>query len=506
MKIIEPVDAIYLRKSKMDLELEAQGEEETLARHKKILLEIAARQGLNIGKIYQEVVSGESIQDRPEMQRLLSDVMDGQYRSVMVMEVQRLARGNTKDQGEVAEAFKYSSTKIVTPQKTYDPNNEYDEEYLEFGLYMSRREYTAINRRMGIGKIQSVKEGNYIGSLPPFGYDVVKRAKRDRTLVFNEQSKYVKMMFDWHIDERLSASEIGARLRAMGVKTRTGKDEWNRGTIKDILSNHLYCGKIRWNKRKTKQEYNRTTGQRVKRRPDSKDYIVVDGKHEGIISEERFELAQSFFGVRPPTAPTDLVNPFAGVVFCKKCGKAMQYHRMIGRPNVKTKYVHASGYVCKVKPIAYDDFLALVVDALNDKINNFSVMLEAYSLDDKKSEYETLKAALESNLAKEKKKLNRLFDDFEDQENEELYTKDEFKERKLVISSKIKSLKVQIDALVIPSSTEYESKISTFSELLETLKDPNKRTSYKNMLIKSIIKRIEYSYNNGIELDIIFNL
>lgn len=175
MKIIEPVDAIYLRKSKLDLELEAQGEEETLARHKKILLEIAERQGLNIGEIYQEVVSGESIQDRPVMQRLLSDVMDGQYRSVMVMEVQRLARGNTKDQGEVAEAFKYSSTKIVTPQKTYDPNNEYDEEYLEFGLYMSRREYTAINRRMSIGKMQSVKEGNYIGSLPPFGYDIVKR-------------------------------------------------------------------------------------------------------------------------------------------------------------------------------------------------------------------------------------------------------------------------------------------------------------------------------------------
>lgn len=506
MKLIEPVDAIYLRKSKLDLELEEQGEGETLARHKKILLDIAKKQGLNIGEIYQEVVSGESIQDRPEMQRLLNDVMDGQYRSVMVMEVQRLARGNTKDQGEVAEAFKYSSTKIVTPQKTYDANNEYDEEYLEFGLYMSRREFTAINRRMSIGKIQSVKEGNYIGSLPPFGYDVVKKAKRDRTLVFNDQSKYVKMMFDWHIDERLSPCEIGARLKSMGVKTRTGKDEWNRGTIKDILSNHLYCGKIRWNKRKQTKVYDRETGLKTKHRPDSKEYIVVEGKHEGIISEERFELAQSFFGTRPPTAPKDLVNIFAGVIFCKKCGKAMQYHRMLNRPNVKIKYVHAAGYSCKIKPLAYDDFLNIIINSLNDKISDFSVKLGNYSLDTKKAEYDEIRNDLDTSLAKEKKKLNRLFNDFEEQEDEELYTKEEFKERKLVISSRIKNIKSQIESLVVPSSTEYEQKISTFSELLETFKDSSKSNTHKNMLIKTIIKRIDYSYTNDINLDIIFNL
>lgn len=314
------------------------------------------------------------------------------------------------------------------------------------------------------------------------------------------------MMFDWHIDERLSASEIGARLRSMGVKTRTGKDEWNRGTIKDILSNHLYCGKIRWNKRKQTKTYNRSTGQKTKHRPDSKDYIVVEGKHKGIITEERFEQAQAFFGVRPPTKPVELVNPFAGVIFCKNCGKAMQYHRMIGRPNVKIKYIHAAGYSCKMKPLAYDDFLSLVVDALSEKIDDFSVKLDNYSLDTKKAEYEELRSALDTNLAKEKKKLNRLFDDFEEQEDEELYTKEEFKERKLVISSKIKIIKAQLESLVVPSSTEYESKIATFSELLETLRDPDKAASHKNMLIKSIIKRIEYSYNNGIELEILFNL
>ena len=140
--------ALYLRKSRADREAEARGERETLKRHKKILLEYAYKNHIKIGATYEEVRSGESIEARPEMQRLLKDVEAGKWQAVLVVEVERLARGNTKDQGIVAEAFQYSNTLIVTPMKTYHPNNECDEEYFEFGLFMSRREYKVINRRL----------------------------------------------------------------------------------------------------------------------------------------------------------------------------------------------------------------------------------------------------------------------------------------------------------------------------------------------------------------------
>ena len=150
---------IYLRKSRMDMEAEARGEGETLARHRTTLLALARRMGLEIGGIYEEIVSGETIAARPQMQRLLSEVEAGQWEGVLVMEVERLARGDSIDQGIVAQAFKYSGTKIITPAKTYDPANEFDEEYFEFGLFMSRREYKTIKRRMVAGRIASVKEG-----------------------------------------------------------------------------------------------------------------------------------------------------------------------------------------------------------------------------------------------------------------------------------------------------------------------------------------------------------
>ena len=102
---------IYLRKSRKDRDLELQtGHFDTLQRHRDALLALAKQRGYSIAHIYEEVVSGDSIADRPEMQKLLAAVETGAFEGVLVMEVPRLARGNTKDQGVVAETFQYSGT------------------------------------------------------------------------------------------------------------------------------------------------------------------------------------------------------------------------------------------------------------------------------------------------------------------------------------------------------------------------------------------------------------
>ena len=86
------------------------------------------------------------------------------------MDVDRLARGDTIDQGRVQRAFFYSGTQIVTPTKTYDPSNEYDNEYFEFNLFMSRREYATIKRRMQRGRERSSSDGYYVGNVAPYGW------------------------------------------------------------------------------------------------------------------------------------------------------------------------------------------------------------------------------------------------------------------------------------------------------------------------------------------------
>lgn len=493
-------EAIYLRKSKMDLELEKLGEGETLARHKATLLELAKQKDLNVVEIYEEVVSGESIADRPEMQRLLRDIYMKKYRSVIVMEVERLARGATKDQGEVAEAFKYSETFIVTPQKTYDPNSDEDEEYLEFGLFMSRREYKTIKRRLEAGKIRSIQEGNYVGSLPPYGYDIVRHSKKDRTLQFNDETKYVKMIFEWFVNDKLNASEIGRRLTAMNVPTRTGKSEWNRATIKDILKNNLYTGKLRWFRRKTTREFDGVLMKKTKHRNVHDDYLIVDGKHPAIIDEELFNKAQTQFKDVPPVEVSKMINPFAGVVFCSKCGKAMVFHRYTSKPHLVPRLTHRAGYICRMDSIAYDVFLDIVVSQIKKQIEDFTIEINGYNKKEKLEQYQELKEGLERTLKKEKGKITRLFDDYEDG----FYERDEFKERKEIINSRIDGLKNQLENLKPPTTTEYEMKRTTFSNLLHTLYNDDVEVIKKNLLIKSIIKRIDYTNNSSITLDIYF--
>ena len=160
-------NCMYLRKSRADEEAEARGEGETLKRHEKILFALSKKLNKPISKIYREIESGETIAQRPEVQNLLRDIEQGMWEGVFVVEIERLARGDTIDQGIVAQTFKYSNTQIITPMKIYDPNNEFDEEYFEFGLFMSRREYKTINRRLQQGRESSAKEGKFTGSVPP---------------------------------------------------------------------------------------------------------------------------------------------------------------------------------------------------------------------------------------------------------------------------------------------------------------------------------------------------
>lgn len=77
--------------------------------------------------VYQEIVSGDTIADRPQMQQLLTDIYKRKYAAVLVVEIERLARGSTSDQGQVADAFVATGTKIVTPLKVYDPSNPFDQ-------------------------------------------------------------------------------------------------------------------------------------------------------------------------------------------------------------------------------------------------------------------------------------------------------------------------------------------------------------------------------------------
>ena len=494
--------AIYLRKSRADLEAEKDSGEDSLARHKTILLDVAARKGLYIEKIYQEIVSGETIAARPEIQKLINDCYAGKYKGVLIVDVTRLSRGNQGDAQTIMDCLKYSNANagvlVITPTKTYDvAHNPDDEEYMEFELFMSRREYKMIRKRMDRGKLQSVIEGNYLATHRPYGYDIVT-TKTGRTLAPNPvEANYLKQIFKWAVEENMTAGAIARRLTAMGVATYSGAPEWSRDSVKHILTNPVYIGKIRWNDRMTIKHL--VDGQLAKSRPRSshnEHYIEIEGKHSkhALIDEETFRKAASKFHSDRTKAGLKLRNPLASLLYCQKCGTIMHYKTYDGKRN--PRFAHKPSQVCTVKSALASDVIDALVHALKMYIEDFEVKISNMPDVDENTINIQLEE-LQKELRKTERKLSRLFDAWEDEE----ISNNEFAQRKAVHNARIEAIKEEIEKLedAVPEQEEYKESIMKLSEALDALQDKTLDAETKNKYLKEIIRRIEFSRENGEE-------
>ena len=284
----------YLRKSRFDRDYLDLSVEETLKRHQEILDRLARDRGFYIAKVYREVVSGESIAARPEVQKMLEEVSSGIYTGVLVVDVERLARGNSADQAYISQIFQFSDTKIITPAKTYDPTDEFDQEYFEFGLFMSRREYKTINRRLVRGRQSSASEGKYVGSVAPYGYERVKlQGEKGYTLTPNPaEAEAVRRMFELYV-RRQGTKMIANELNDRKIPTRHG-GKWDASTVGNILVNPVYLGKIKrgYVKETKRLDERGNVVSSYKHCKEVEDYDLYEGRHPALIEDAIFEKAQ----------------------------------------------------------------------------------------------------------------------------------------------------------------------------------------------------------------------
>lgn len=339
---LEDLFAAYLRKSQSDDPNEPI--EITLAKHKARVLESAKRYGINENQItfFEEVVSGDTIAERPEIQKLLHLVSEGHFKGTFVVAVDRFSRGDSIDQGIIDQTFFYSGTLILTPEKIFDiANNEMDREQLEFGLFMSKREYNLIKKRMYAGRVDNVKAGYFVSSVTPYGYDK-KRSddKRGYILTPHEyESKIVKMIFEMFI-EGIGTSNLAHQLNDIKAKPRKAK-VWTPAMVRNILISPVYCGELIWNRSKvTKKMVN---GQVIKKVEYQDKYYTFKGKHEPLITKEEFELAQQKLksnSTKKVPKNKEMKNPLAGLIYCGYCKEHFNEERnMFRRPYQKKKNV-----------------------------------------------------------------------------------------------------------------------------------------------------------------------
>lgn len=479
---------IYLRKSRQDDPNESV--EEVLAKHEAMLQEWAKRElGYEIPAdcIYREVVSGESISEREEMQKVLSRIEDPRVAGIICIEPQRLSRGDLEDCGRLINDLKFTKTLVATPMMVYDMNNKMERRFFQDEL-MRGRDFLDYTKEILLrGRIAAVKRGLYIARFAPYGYDKVLIGK-DHTLEPNENADVVRMIFDCYANQGMTYYQIACKLNDLGIPAPRG-GQWHKDTINKLLRNDHYAGKVHFNyiRRVTVVE----NGERVSRRlkQPEEEVIIAQGRHQAIIDHETFQKAQDRQNLNPPnTTRYALKNPYSGLLHCSKCGHVMIKHPYYGRAEDR--------YECRHHPRC---FKSVKESEIHQAVLAALEYAELPQLEEKLKSGEGKSIAIQQRILE---KLEKQMADYKSQEEKQYdlletgkYTQDLFDRRNAALRQKMEDCQQQIyeTKRTMPKEVDYSERIITLKKAIAGLKDDNVSAHEKNRLLKAIVDRIDFT-------------
>ena len=430
---------MYLRKSRMDTDYNEISVEETLSRHRQILDKFCKDKKLNVVEILEEVVSGESLASRPQMTRLLELINTGMYDGVVCMDIERLSRGSSMESGFIMQVLQTNACMIITPGKTYDLQNESDEQFTDMKFMFSRYELKAITKRLIRGRNQSASEGKFMGSMAPYGYRPYKlaRQKGNSLRIEPEEAKVVQMIFDMYGQEGMGYNAIAYKLNDLHIPARKG--QWSQTSIVNILTNEVYLGKIRWRKEPVKRVVK--DGMLTKKRIQNTDYELHDGLHEAIITQEQWEqvkAAQKKRGHHSTHTSKELKNPFAGILFCEKCGAALK-RNVPGKNQGTTPWYRCPTRGCDCRIVKCHTVEEAIQDAMEDWLDEYIIQIQLNS--ESKPKVDPIATALEAVQA-QLAGLQQQQDNLCDYLEKGMYSIEMFTKRNATLTKEIKQLQV----------------------------------------------------------------
>ena len=456
--------ALYTRVSTIEQSEEGYSIDE----QERLLRSWAEKNNYEVYKCYSDRgISGKDIKNRPALKELLKDAEEKKFDMVISWKINRISR-KLADVLKIVDILEKNDITFKSYSEPFETDTPAGKMQFQMMALIGEFERGTIAQNVKMGMCAKAKAGEWCGGRV-LGYDLVpvenqEGTKRRKTkLTINEiEARSVRLIFNEYSNGK-GYKAITNQLNKLGYKTKKGND-FSVGSIREILTNPVYIGKVRYNVRQNWSE--------KRRRNINANPIITDGIHESIIDEVLWDKVQAIMESKKgkPSRIYDGEYPLTGILRCPKCGAGMVISRTTNKLADGTKkriayyccgaWKNKGTSVCNSNTIRVDKANEYVFNKLSELLSN-EKMVETIVRNVNKERHNKINPAkkelerIDKELEKIDRKKIKLFEAYE----EELISKEEFKERKDELNKRAKSLQEEKEPLLVTLSDDVSEEI-----------------------------------------------
>ena len=304
-----------------------------------------------VGEYEDAGKSGKSIEGRLEFNRMMEDIKSGQdgVSYVLVFKLSRFGR-NAADVLSTLQVMQDFGVNLICVEDGIDSSKDAGKLMISVLSAVAEIERENIRVQTMEGRIQKAREGKWNGGFAPYGYSLEK----GQLLINEEEAKAIRVIFDQYVHTDMGANGLAKYLENHGIhkiQRQNGKNPlFDASLIRRILKNPVYCGKIAYGRRRTEKVHGTRNDYKL---VEQDDYLLVDGLHEGIVTEELWNeaqvklLAQAKKYEKVNHGKDNKIHLLSGIVKCPICGAGMYGNKSIKHKSDGTKYKDFFYYGCK---------------------------------------------------------------------------------------------------------------------------------------------------------------
>lgn len=504
---------LYLRLSKDDGQ---DQESSSIQTQKEMLTRYCRENGIVIGDYYiDDGWSGTNF-ERPNFKRMIADIEDGKINCVITKDLSRLGRNYLESGAYIEIFFPEHNVRYIAINDNVDTLKSATLEITPFRNLLNDMYAKDISNKVRSALLTRQKQGKFIGDKAPYGY-MKDPADKNHLIIDERYAPVVRRIFEMsksgmgigRISKQLRMEKI-PRPSTVAAEVISSYDrfitddklyDWSNGSVMDILSNPVYAGHMRGQKRpkvsmkSSKRANNGATGA-----------FIIENCHEPIIDPKEWELVQRLIkSRRHESTGTKYDNIFSGLLKCDTCGHSLTstHANRRKRPELIDNYAYQRNYyrlrgkeVCTHHWLEarnlHEAILADIKRIAKSAIDNDEKLIENIVKKLRKSDSDKIKQdekdlrKCNSRLAELDRLFAKLYEEHvSGQINDRNYTNlsATYEREQLELEEKIKSLNA-----VIRESKENDSNAENFVEMMKEYADITElNAAMLNALIEKIV-------------------